>query len=120
MGVTSISVRDQGKDFSRTTGASHQFQLRKFKEFVIELEDLHFHHDSAVVLPDFDTETPAPDATVQPRVTALAVFAKTLRLKRSSWLATPIPAAMPLTMWGFHASAPKMHLPPSWAIVPPG
>jgi hypothetical protein len=79
MGVTSLTVRDQGRDFSKPTGASHQFQLRKFREFIIEMEDLHFHHDSAVMLPDFDTESPTPDATIEPRITALAILAKTLR-----------------------------------------
>ena len=76
---TDITRRDHEKTFDRLTTLNHQFHLQPFNGFVIELEDVHFHLDSAVLLPDygtFDTPIPgdpaAPDAATE-RAIALSI-----------------------------------------------
>src|SRR5262245_31525717 len=84
MGVTAVNIRQSGTRFQRSAGQSHPFQFQRFHEFVLELEDLHFHHDSAVLLPDFDTESKDPTLPAEPRITALAILAECYReLKRN-------------------------------------
>jgi hypothetical protein len=38
------------------------------------MEDVHFHHDSAVMLPDYESCDPLPDAPDEERITALTVM----------------------------------------------
>jgi FAD/FMN-containing dehydrogenase len=39
------------------------------------MEDVHFHHDSAVLLPDFEAHATAPDAPPhEDKITGLAVL----------------------------------------------
>ncbi len=76
---TDITRREHEKKFDRLTTINHLFHLQPFKGFVMELEDVHFHFDSAVILPDFGTfdaplegDPAAPDPATQ-RVISLAV-----------------------------------------------
>jgi len=39
--------------WERATGERHTFQLQRRKAYVLEVRDLHFHHDSAVLLPEY-------------------------------------------------------------------
>lgn len=73
-----ITTRDATKTFLRIADAAHTFQLRIFTFRVLELEDLHFNHDSAVLLPDFQNP-PTDDGTPQPRITSLAILATCLK-----------------------------------------
>jgi hypothetical protein len=77
-----LTRRDARKKFSLRTGSQHIFQLRRFKGHILEVEDVHFHHDSAVLLPDIEP-APAPAssgaATHQDRITGLAVLAACFR-----------------------------------------
>ena len=68
MAIASITRRQHGETFQRVTTESHEFRLTPFRGYVLEVEDVHFHHDSSVLLPDYaDTPDPA-------RITALAVI----------------------------------------------
>jgi hypothetical protein len=66
--ITSITRRQHGESFQRPTTEPNEFRLTPFRGYVLEVEDVHFHHDSSVLLPDYaDTPDPA-------RITALAVI----------------------------------------------
>ncbi|HEY0077395.1 MAG TPA: hypothetical protein VGB73_02035 [Pyrinomonadaceae bacterium] len=70
-----LTRRDKTKKFDKATGAAHIFQLRPFKGYVLEMEDVHFHHDSAVLLPDYEAKATAPDAPPhEDKITGLAVL----------------------------------------------
>lgn len=45
--------RDHSKTFTRLTTHTHQFRLTPFRGYLLEVEDEHFHHDSAVLLPNY-------------------------------------------------------------------
>jgi hypothetical protein len=79
MGGTPVTIRDEDKPFQRNTGQAHVFELHTFHVFLIEFEDLHFHHNSAVLLPDYDTESRDPAMPAEPRITSLAILAECLR-----------------------------------------
>lgn len=75
MAETLVTRRQAREKAERPTGALHVFRLRPRKALVLEVEDLHFHHDSAVLLPDYEAAPNAPDGTGhQDRVTGLAVL----------------------------------------------
>ncbi len=67
-----ITRRDHGKTFERPTTDTHAFHLQPFLGHRLEMRDVHYHHDSAVLLPDYDV---VPDSS---RVTALATLAACL------------------------------------------
>jgi outer membrane protein OmpA-like peptidoglycan-associated protein len=67
-----ITRRDHDKTYQRPTTDTHVFHLQPFQGWRLEMGDVHFHHDSAVLLPDYDV---VPDAS---RITALAVLAACL------------------------------------------
>jgi peptidoglycan hydrolase-like protein with peptidoglycan-binding domain len=53
MSRTQISIRDLRKTpLTLKTGERHTIILTGFEGSILEMEDLHFHHDSAVLLPD--------------------------------------------------------------------
>jgi hypothetical protein len=71
-----ITRRNPEANFGVHTGALHTFQLAPLRGQVLEMEDVHFNHDSAVLLPglgDCDPAAPPPQ-----RVTGLAVLAAAL------------------------------------------
>jgi OmpA family len=81
--MTTLSLRQGAGPFSVMTGAVHPFVLRRLLGHFIEVEDLHFNHDSAVLLADYrdttatddDAAEDAQDDAQDTRVTALAVLA---------------------------------------------
>ncbi|MCC7374720.1 MAG: hypothetical protein IT581_08685 [Verrucomicrobiales bacterium] len=83
MPPTEITRRDHATRFRVASDQSHEFRLRVFHLRVLELEDAHFHLDSAVLLADYDTDDPQPDSEVRERVTALVAIAEGLKYARS-------------------------------------
>ena len=70
------------ESFSIQSGALHEFQLSPLQGQVLEMEDVHFNHDSAVLLPGFgDCD---PDAPEPERVTGIAVLAAALSHARDN------------------------------------
>jgi len=56
-----ITRRDHTQAFKKPTTQTHQFQLKPFQGYVIEVEDVHFHHNSAVFLADYGAFTTPVD-----------------------------------------------------------
>ena len=75
MGAPDIAITVRGLTESLTvpTGALYTIQVTRFNAELFEMEDVHFHFDSAVLLPDFKL-TADPDADDADRVTGLAVL----------------------------------------------
>lgn len=63
--------------FERPTGARHTFTVRHFRGHVLDVEDVHFHFDSAVLLPDFGDCGADVDPSDRNRITGLAVVRAT-------------------------------------------
>ncbi|MEX1363335.1 MAG: OmpA family protein [Nannocystaceae bacterium] len=82
MAKHTIRRRDVGHRFSAGTGVSHTFQLGGMSMQVIEMEDAHFHFDSAVLLPDFGPCTSGSHSS--DHVTGLAVLAAALTYARDN------------------------------------
>lgn len=83
MGDRSIRAKTLGATFGGYTSALHSFALERATKHVLEIDDIHFHLDSAVLLPDNppEDERTAPPAAgpPEPRVTSIAVLAHCLR-----------------------------------------
>ncbi|HSP89054.1 MAG TPA: OmpA family protein, partial [Ignavibacteriaceae bacterium] len=57
------------------SGQLNKFSVKTNSEVtVIEMEDINFHFDSAVLLPDYGTEEPQPGTEEQNRITGLGVI----------------------------------------------
>src|SRR5262245_7304023 len=76
---TRITPRDRQKLFERITDQLHRFVLRRFQGFVLDVEDVHFHFDGAVLLPDFGDCGVVVDPSDRDRITGLAVIRATYR-----------------------------------------
>lgn len=77
-----IRRAERQRSFNIASGVSHTFQLAPAIAVLIELEDVHFHFDSAVLLPDFAGD---PDVVGQGGVTTgLAVLAAVLGYARDN------------------------------------
>ncbi len=74
--ATTLTRREAAKKvFALATGQIHSIALRPLSAQVLDVEDAHFHHDSAVMLPDFgDCDAPPSDASDQNHVSGLAVL----------------------------------------------
>ena len=70
MAEIKITRRDFPLVFERQTTEVHKIVVTRFKGFILEMEDFHFHFDSAVMLPDYDVAEAAAD-----HITALTVLA---------------------------------------------
>lgn len=77
MADDSITRRDHEQKFERPTTVSHVIHLKPFQGYVLEVDDEHFHLDSAVLLPNYGTSA-AQDAAEGPTL-GLAVLAECLR-----------------------------------------
>jgi len=73
MSETEVNPREPEEFWERPTDERHRFQLARFHGHRLEVEDLHFHHDSAVLLPDYETEETAPPPGRE-HLTGLAVL----------------------------------------------
>ncbi|RPI73935.1 MAG: hypothetical protein EHM47_04930, partial [Ignavibacteriales bacterium] len=70
-----IDSRKTDKIGNLLTGRKHSIKVKGTFEFhIIEMEDVNFHFDSAVLLPDYGPEAPKPGTDDQNRVTGLAVI----------------------------------------------
>jgi len=61
MAGDTITRRDYAAKFNRPTTIDNIFHLQPFQGYVIEVEDVHFHHDSAVFLADYGAFTTPVD-----------------------------------------------------------
>src|SRR6266545_895595 len=78
MSSTDITRRDHTKTFEKITTEEHVFRLQPFTGFVLEVEDEHFHHDSAVLLPNYPAQQQtAPQQSAEPSL-GLSVLAECL------------------------------------------
>lgn len=71
---TAITRRDYDRVFDRPTNEHHTFMLRDFRLKLLEVEDVHFHFDSAVMMPDYGTCDEIRDAADENHVSGLAVL----------------------------------------------
>lgn len=70
-----FSVKTLGKIKNLFTGKPNRMTVKtKFSGHVLEMEDVNFHFDSAVLLPDFGPFAPKSGTPEQNRVTGLAVL----------------------------------------------
>ena len=68
-----ITRRQSGKVQNLRSSESHQIQVKtKFYGHVLEMQDVHFHHNSAVMMPYFDDDAGTPEPN---RITGLMVLA---------------------------------------------
>ncbi|MBU0640197.1 MAG: hypothetical protein KKB50_15130 [Planctomycetes bacterium] len=72
--TTLITYRDHDKTWRRPTGKRHRFALRNLHGYILEVEDLHFHYNSAVMMPDYKPGEPDAHEPERYRVTGLAVL----------------------------------------------
>ena len=73
MTETKITIRDLTKTWTCATGERHIFRLSPLRAYLVEMEDLHFHFDSAVVMPD-QNPADAKDARSGSDITSFAVM----------------------------------------------
>ncbi|MFH1748264.1 MAG: peptidoglycan-binding protein [Planctomycetota bacterium] len=78
MADTEITRRDYDKTWSRRTDELHRFILRGYRALILEVDEVHFHHDSAVFLPDYGTD-PSPGGSTDDEIAGLAVIATCYR-----------------------------------------
>jgi peptidoglycan hydrolase-like protein with peptidoglycan-binding domain len=71
--TTLIRPRHAGTVFNRATGGKHTFVLKRFRAHVLDVQDLHFHFDSAVLMPDFNAGSQGLDGVDDDGVTGLDV-----------------------------------------------
>jgi hypothetical protein len=68
-----IYPRDKLEPFTLPTGQPHRIVVHRYKVAMVEVEDLHFHHDSAVMMPDRDPAD-AADAKSGTDLSALSIL----------------------------------------------
>jgi len=76
----SLTRRQHTEIFDGLTTEIHEFRLQPFKGIILEVEDEHFHHDSAVMLPNYPAT--AREAVGGPSL-GLAVIAACLKHQES-------------------------------------
>ena len=73
--ATIIDLRNSDEtSWDRQTGEKHRFKLKGYHGYVLEIEDVHFNHNSAVLLPDYEPDKKGRRESVAGRVTGLAVL----------------------------------------------
>jgi outer membrane protein OmpA-like peptidoglycan-associated protein len=72
--ATEITPRDKDKVFDRPVDNRHRFVLKRFRGYVLDVEDVHFHLDSAVFLPDYGDVGLPVDPSDQNHVSGLAAL----------------------------------------------
>ena len=72
---TNLTRRDHKLTFGKPTTQTHVFQLQPFRGYILEVEDVHFHYDSAVLLPNY----PPDDRPLDGPSLGLAALAKCLK-----------------------------------------
>lgn len=72
--TTDLTLRDLEIKKALPTGQRHSFRVRPFQGKILEVEDIHFHHDSAVMLPDSGDLEAIQDPTDENHVSGLDVL----------------------------------------------
>ncbi|MDH5230724.1 MAG: hypothetical protein OEY38_11725 [Gammaproteobacteria bacterium] len=57
-----------------STGVCNELEIKTITGDLLEVEDAHFHHDSAVMLPDYDDSSDQSGASQSDKITGLAVL----------------------------------------------
>ena len=70
-GETRIGPQDRSGTWTITTEQMHVFRVGRVRCYVLEMEDVHFHHNSAVMLPEPPGSTESTDGHT---ITGLAVL----------------------------------------------
>ena len=83
MKVIPAILEDLDKGLTLATGEHYKIVIRRFAVDVIEMEDIHFHHDSAVVLPWRHSESSETSSDEQ-RLSGLSVIAAALRYAKAN------------------------------------
>lgn len=78
MANLSITRRDYKKSVALATTQHHVVQLQRFHGHVLEVPDVHFHHNSAVLLPDYGHDQAPPHPADTPSNFGLSVLAGAL------------------------------------------
>lgn len=79
MGDNDLTTRDDEKLFDRATSQTHRLVLIPRPSYLLEVHDVHFHHNSAVMLPDAFAEDPEPGGAPLEDDPGLAVLSSALR-----------------------------------------
>ncbi len=75
MSEFNLTRRDTAKISGLLSGNRNVVNVKtQFRAQVLEMEDLNFHHNSAVLLPDYGRNAPQPGTPEQDRITGLAVL----------------------------------------------
>jgi hypothetical protein len=73
--ATDIDIRERRvHEWQRETEKKHRFRLLRFEGYVLEAEDLHFHLESAVLMPDYEVDRYGNTKSHPDRITGLAVL----------------------------------------------
>ena len=107
-----LTRRDKDKKFECKAGHSHTFRLRRYLVRWLEIEDVLFHYDSAVMMPDSESGD-EPGTIDQERITGPSgrpTFRKAIILSRSCSLpATLTPRVMRNPMRNYQSSGRRMY-----------
>ena len=71
---TETILRETDRIHGLRTGQRNTITVRGLRYHMLEMEDVNFHFDSAVLLPDFGESAPKPGTTEQDRITGLGVL----------------------------------------------
>src|SRR5574338_217894 len=75
MNEVTIDARRTDKIGNLNSGTKHSINVKTTLSYsIIEMEDVNFHFDSAVLLPDYGKEAPQPGTEEQNRITGLGVL----------------------------------------------
>jgi hypothetical protein len=69
-----ITRRDHTEILRRPTTETHPFRLQPFRAYLLEVEDEHFHHESAVLLPNYPPETRPGDGPYNPKMYHITII----------------------------------------------
>jgi hypothetical protein len=83
MKIIHATMDDLAKGLSLATGEHYKIVIQRFAVNVVEMEDIHFHHNSAVVLPWRYGEniTTMPD---EQRISGISVIVAALRYAKAN------------------------------------
>ena len=71
---TETTRRETSRIHGLRTGERNTITVRGLRYHMLEMEDVNFHFDSAVLLPDFGKSAPQPGTPEQDRITGLGVL----------------------------------------------
>jgi hypothetical protein len=83
MKVIHTTLDELAKGLTLATGEHYKIVIRRFAVDVVEMEDVHFHHNSAVVLPWRYGENSATNVDQQ-RISGLSVIVAALRYAKAN------------------------------------